>query len=62
MSKADGGAAPTEAERRAWLEHLDAAARQVLDDLTDSIDLLAGDVAELSRRLRRELEFPPPPA
>ena len=66
MSKADGGAAPTEPDRRVWLEHLDDAARQVLDDLTDSIDpvqrLLAGDVAELSRRLRRELESPPPPA
>jgi hypothetical protein len=66
MSKAGGGAAPTEPERRAWLEHLDAAARQVLDDLTDSIDpaqrLMAADVAELSRHLRRELESSPPPA
>lgn len=66
MSEADGRAPPTDAERRAWLEHLDAAARQMLDDLADSVDpaqrLLAADVAELSRRLRRELESPQPPA
>ena len=66
MSKAGGGAAPADPERRAWLEHLDAVARQMLDDLADSVDpaqrLLAADVAELSRRLRRELESAQPPA
>jgi hypothetical protein len=66
MSKADGGAVPTEPERRAWLEHLDAVAQKMLDDLTDPVDpaqrLLAADVAELSRHLRRELDSPQPPA
>jgi hypothetical protein len=33
MSKPGGGAPPTDPERRAWLEHLDAPARQILDDL-----------------------------
>lgn len=66
MSKAGGRAPPTDPERRAWLEHLDAGTRQMLDDLADSVDpaqrLLAADVAELSRRLRRELESLQPPA
>lgn len=66
MSKAGEGSPPTDPERRAWLEHLDAVARQILDDLADSVDpaqrLLAADVAKLSRRLRRELDGPQPPA
>jgi len=66
MSQAGGGAPPTDPERRAWLEHLDAVTRQMLDDLADSVDpaqrLLAGDIAELSRRLRHELDSPQPPA
>jgi hypothetical protein len=66
MSKAGGAAPPTDPERRAWLEHLDEAARHILADLADSVDptqrLLAADVAELSRHLRRELESRQPPA
>jgi gluconate kinase len=66
MSKAGGGTPPTDPERREWLEHLDVVTRQMLAELADSVDpaqrLLAADVAELSRRLRHELDSSQPSA
>jgi gluconate kinase len=66
MSTPGDGTPPTDQERRAWLEHLDEVARKMLDDLADPVDpaqrVLAADVAELSRHLRRELDSPQPPA
>jgi hypothetical protein len=60
MTPPGGGSSPPDKARREWLERLDAAARQVLDDLREAKDpdrrLLAGDVEELSKRLRNELE------
>jgi hypothetical protein len=60
MTAPGGGSSATDEARREWLEHLDAAAQRVLDDLEDSDNsanrTLAADVAQLSRRLQDELE------